>query len=103
MIDRSPRSSYESDWLPFTKVTARRAVGMAIGQALRARSEILQHLPHDMLALLMQLNAPHEDPQQARLSGPPHSSGASCHTTFLNASQRALRSSSTFTAPLAAF
>ena len=62
MIDRRPRSSYyESDWLPFTKVTARRAVGMAIGQALRARSEIPQHLPHDMLALLMQLNAPHEE------------------------------------------
>jgi hypothetical protein len=68
-------------------------VGMAIGQALRARSEIPQHLPHDMLALLMQLNAPHEELRTSRLGGPPHSSGASCHTTFLNASQRALRSS----------
>ena len=57
MIDRRPRSSYESDWLPYTKVTARSAVRTAIGQALSSRYEVPQHLPHEMLALLMQVNA----------------------------------------------
>jgi hypothetical protein len=64
MIDRRPRSSYESDWLPYTKETARRAVRIAIGQALRARSETPRHLPHEMLTLLMQVNTPHEDVEQ---------------------------------------
>ena len=57
MIDRRPRSSYESDWLPYTKVTARSAVRTAIGQALSSSYEVPQHLPHEMLALLMQVNA----------------------------------------------
>jgi hypothetical protein len=57
MADHRPRSSYESDWLPYTKVTGRSAVRAAIGEALRSRSEVPQHLPHGMLALLMQMNA----------------------------------------------
>jgi len=57
MTDRRPRSSYESDWLPYTKVTARSAVRAAIGEALRSRSEVPEHLPHEMLSLLMQVNA----------------------------------------------
>jgi len=61
MIDRRPRSSYESDWLPYTKETARRAVRMAIGQALRARFEAPQELSHEMRMLLVQVNATHEE------------------------------------------
>ena len=34
MTDHRPRSSYESDWLPYTKVTGRIAVRAAIGEAL---------------------------------------------------------------------
>jgi len=64
MIDRRPRSSYESDWLPYTKVTGRSAVRAAIGEALRSRSEVPQHLPHEMLTLLLRLNALHEDDEQ---------------------------------------
>ena len=56
MTDRSPRSSYESDWLPYTKVTGLSAVRAAIGEALRSRYEVPQHLPHGMLALLMKMN-----------------------------------------------
>ena len=60
MTGHRPRSSYESDWLPYTKVTGRIAVRTAIGDALRSRSEVPQHLPHEMLMLLMQaeLTAP---------------------------------------------
>ena len=61
MIDRCPRSSYESDWLPYTKETARRAVRIAIGQALRARFEAPQELSHEMRMLLVQVNAMHEE------------------------------------------
>jgi hypothetical protein len=64
MADHRPRSSYESDWLPYTKVTGRSAVRAAIGEALRSRSEVPQHLPHEMLALLMQMNAPREGGEQ---------------------------------------
>ena len=60
MAAHRPRSSYESDWLPLTKVTGRFAVRAAIGEALRNRSEVPQHLPHEMLALLMQMKL-HED------------------------------------------
>jgi hypothetical protein len=56
MIDRHPRSSYESDWLPYTKVTARSAVRAAIGQALSSRYEVPRDLPNELLALLMQVN-----------------------------------------------
>ena len=60
MTGHRPRSSYESDWLPYTKVTGRSAVRVAIGEALKTRSEVPQHLPHEMLTLLMQaqLTAP---------------------------------------------
>ena len=61
MIDRRPRSSYESDWLPYTKETARPAVRVAIGEALRARFEVPQHLSHEMRVLLLQVNAMRED------------------------------------------
>ena len=61
MTDRSPRSSYESDWLPYTKITGRSAVRAAIGEALRSRYEVPQHFPREMLTLLMQVNALQED------------------------------------------
>ena len=64
MADRRPRSSYESDWLPYTKVTGRIAVRAAIGEALRSRSVVPQHLPHEMLTLLLQVSARHEDDEQ---------------------------------------
>ena len=64
MIDHRPRSSYESDWLPYTKVTARSAVRAAIGAALRSRYEVPQHLSQEMLSLLMQANALHESDEQ---------------------------------------
>jgi hypothetical protein len=57
MADHHPRSSYESDWLPYTKVTGRSAVRAAIGEELKRRSEIPQLLPDGMLALLLQVNA----------------------------------------------
>jgi hypothetical protein len=49
------------DWLPCKKATGRIAVRAAIGEALRSRSEVPQHLPHEMLTLLLQVNALHED------------------------------------------
>ncbi len=61
MTDHRPRSSYERDWLPYTKATARSAVRTAIGQALCSRYEVPQDLPHEMLTLLLQVNAPHEE------------------------------------------
>jgi hypothetical protein len=64
MADHRLRSSYESSWLPYTKLTGRSAVRAAIGEALKRRSEVPQPLPHGMLALLMQVNALHEDVEQ---------------------------------------
>jgi hypothetical protein len=61
MADHRPRSSYESDWLPYTKASGRIAVRAAIGEALRSRSEVPQHLPHEMLTLLLEVNELHED------------------------------------------
>jgi hypothetical protein len=60
MTGHRPRSSYESDWLPYTKGTGRSAVRTAIGEALRSRYEVPQHLPREMLTLLTQaqLTAP---------------------------------------------
>jgi hypothetical protein len=55
MRDR-PRSSYESDNVPWSKALVRRAVRTMIGQQLRARYGISQDLPHEMLTLLIQLN-----------------------------------------------
>jgi hypothetical protein len=54
MGDYSPRISYESDNVPWSKAVARRAVRAMIGQELRAR--IPQDLPHEMLTILTQLN-----------------------------------------------
>jgi hypothetical protein len=56
MRDYRPRSSYESDNVPWSKAVARRAARTMIGQELRARYEISQDLPHEMLTLLIQLN-----------------------------------------------
>jgi hypothetical protein len=61
MTDYRPRSSYETDWLPYTKATARCAVRTTIGQELRACYEVPQDMSPKMLALLMQLNQPHEE------------------------------------------
>jgi len=61
MIDRHLRSSYESDWLPYTKETVRRAARMANGQALRARFETPQELSDEIRILLVQVNATHEE------------------------------------------
>jgi hypothetical protein len=56
MRDYRPRSSYESDNVPWSKAVARRAVCTMIGQELRACYEIPQHLPQEMLTLLIRLN-----------------------------------------------
>ena len=61
MTDHRPRSSYESDRLPHTKVTGRSAVRAAIGEELKRRFEVLQPVPQEMLALLVQVNAGQED------------------------------------------
>jgi hypothetical protein len=42
--------------MPWSKALARRAVRTMIGQELRARYQIPQNLPHEMLTLLIQLN-----------------------------------------------
>ena len=55
MTDHGPRSSYEPEWLSYTKVAARRAVRMTIGQELRARYEVPQDLSHEVLTLLTRL------------------------------------------------
>jgi len=60
MTDRL-RLSYERDWSPYTKKTARSAVLTAIGQALSSCYEVPQELPREMLAFLMQLDARHEE------------------------------------------
>jgi hypothetical protein len=60
MTGHRPRSSYETAWLPYTKVTGRTAVRVAIGEALGSSYEVPRDLPHDLLALLMQVNTPHE-------------------------------------------
>jgi hypothetical protein len=53
---RRSRSSDESDQLPYSKTAAHRAVRTTIGQELKARFEVPQDLPHEMIALLMHLN-----------------------------------------------
>jgi hypothetical protein len=52
----SPRSSYESDNVPWSKAVTCRAVRTMIGQELRARYEVPQDVPHEMLTLVVQLN-----------------------------------------------
>jgi hypothetical protein len=61
MRDYLPRSSYESDNVPWSKAVARRAVRTMIGQELRARYEVPQGLPHEMLTLLVELNERQEE------------------------------------------
>jgi len=61
MPGHRPRTSYESDTLPYAKTTAHRVVRITIGQELIARYEVPQDLPHEMFTLLMQVNAPHEE------------------------------------------
>jgi hypothetical protein len=56
--NRRRRSSDESIRLPYAKTAAHRAVRTAIGQELKARYEVPQDLPHEMIALLMHLTAP---------------------------------------------
>jgi hypothetical protein len=58
MRDYSPRSSYESDYVPWSKAVTCRAVRTLIGQELRARYEVSQDLPHEMVTILTQLNRP---------------------------------------------
>jgi hypothetical protein len=64
MTDHGARSSYEGDRLPHTKVTGRSAVRAAIGEELKRRFAVLQPVPQEMLALLVQVNALHEDVEQ---------------------------------------
>jgi len=56
MRDYRPRSSYESDNVPWSKAVARRAVRTMIGQELRARYQIPQDLPREVLTVLVRLN-----------------------------------------------
>jgi hypothetical protein len=56
MRDCRPRSSYESDNVPWSKAVARRAARTMSGQQLRARYEVPQDWPREMLTLLIQLN-----------------------------------------------
>jgi len=51
---RRLRSRNES--LPYTEVTAHRAVRTTIGQELKALYEAPRDLPHEMTTLLMHLN-----------------------------------------------
>jgi hypothetical protein len=67
MRDYSPRSSYESDNVPWSKAVTCRAVRTMIGQELRARYEVQQDLPHEMLTLLLQLNE-HDEEASSRAS-----------------------------------
>jgi len=57
MADQRPRSSYESDNVPWSKAVARGAIRTTIGQELKALYQVQQDLPHRMLQLSMQLSA----------------------------------------------
>ena len=58
---RRPRSDDKSNRLPYTKAAAHRAVRTTIGQELKALYQVPQDLPQEMLTLLIQLNAWHEE------------------------------------------
>jgi hypothetical protein len=58
MTDHRPRSSYESDRLPYAKRAGWNVVRASIGQELTARCAIVQG---NMLALVMQLNEREEE------------------------------------------
>jgi hypothetical protein len=64
MAEQRPRSSYESAWVPYTKVTGQTAVRVAIGDMLKRRSEVLRPMPQEILTLLMQVDALHEEDEQ---------------------------------------
>jgi hypothetical protein len=55
MTDYRPRSSYELDNVPWSKAVAHRAMRTVIGHELRARYNVRQDLPREMLTLLTQL------------------------------------------------
>jgi hypothetical protein len=57
MADHCPRSSYESDNVPWSKAVARRSARNTIGQELEAIYQVSQDIPEGMLALLKELNA----------------------------------------------
>jgi len=61
MADQCPRSSYDSDNVPWSKAVARRATRTTIGQELKALYQVPRDVPQGMLTLLMQLNARHEE------------------------------------------
>jgi hypothetical protein len=61
MTDYRARSSYESNNVLWSKAVAHRAVRTMLGQELRARYEISQDLPHEMVTLLVQLNEREQD------------------------------------------
>ena len=60
MVEHRPRSTYESDNVPWSKAVALRAMRATIGQDLKALYQVPQDLPQGMLTLLMRLNARHE-------------------------------------------
>ena len=53
---------------PWSKAVTCRAVRSMIGQELRARYEVPQDLPHEMLTLLLQLNEHDEEAFVSRAS-----------------------------------
>jgi hypothetical protein len=61
MADHRPRSSYESDNVPWSKAVARRVTLTTIGQELKALFQVPQDLPDRMRTLLKRLNARHEE------------------------------------------
>jgi hypothetical protein len=66
MRDYSPRSSYESDNVPWSKAVTCRAVRTMMGQELRAWYEVPQDLPHEMVTLLVQLNEQEQEQKSKR-------------------------------------
>jgi hypothetical protein len=56
-----PRSSYESDNVPWSKAVARRAARTTIGQELKAFYQVQQDLPREMIQLLTKLSARPEE------------------------------------------
>jgi hypothetical protein len=61
MGDQRPRSSYESDNVPWSKRAAQRVMRTTIGQELKTLYQVPQDLPQTILTLLMQLNLRHEE------------------------------------------
>jgi len=60
MANHGPRSSYESDALPWSKRAAHRAMLNLIGQSLATLYQVPPELPQKMRTLLIQLNVPPE-------------------------------------------